>query len=83
MRLSDTSPDAEKMQIEIFRRMGPEKRLRSAAHLSETCRTLLQKGIRKRHPTYTEEQVKLAVIRCLLPEDLFLKAYPDARDILP
>ena len=83
MRSLDTSPDAEKIQIEIFRRMGPEKRLRSAALLSETCRTLLAEGIRKRHPTYDEEQVKLAVIRCLLPEDLFLRAYPGARDILP
>jgi hypothetical protein len=79
----DTSPDAEKVQVDIFRRMGPEERLQSAAHLSETCRTLLAEGIRKRHPNYDEEQVRLAVIRCLLPEDLFLRAYPGGRDILP
>ena len=83
MRLLDTTPDAEKVQIEIFRRMEPEKRLQSAALLSATCRTLLAKGIRKRHPNYDEEQVRLAVIRCILPEDLFLRAYPGARDILP
>ena len=79
----DTSSDAEKVQIEIFRRMDPEKRLRSAALLSQTCRTLLAEGVRKRHPNYDEEQVRLAVIRCLLPQDLFLRAYPNARDILP
>jgi hypothetical protein len=72
MRPFDTSPDAEKIQIEIFRRMEPEGRLQSAALLSETCRTLLAEGIRKRHPTYNEEQVRLALIRCLLQEDLFL-----------
>ena len=72
MRPLDTSPDAEKIQIEIFRRMEPEGRLQSAALLSETCRTLLAEGIRKRHPTYNEEQVRLALIRCLLQEDLFL-----------
>ena len=83
MRPLDTSSDAEKVQIEIFRRMAPEKRLQSAALLSETCRTLIAVGIRKRNPNYTEEQVRLAVIRCFLPEDLFLQAYPDARDILP
>jgi len=83
MRPFDTSPDAEKIQIEIFRRMEPEGRLQSAALLSETCRTLLAEGIRKRHPTYNEEQVRLALIRCLLQEDLFLKAYPGARDIMP
>ena len=83
MRPLDTSLDAEKIQIEIFRRMEPEKRLQSAALLSENCRTLLAEGIRKRHPNYDEEQVRLAVIRCLLPEDLFLQVYPGARDILP
>ena len=83
MRPFDTTADVEKLQIEIFRRMGPEKRLQSGALLSETCRTLLAEGIRKRHPEYDEKQVRLAVIRCLLPEDLFLRAYPNARDILP
>jgi hypothetical protein len=83
MRPFDTSPEAEKVQIEIFRRMDPPKRLESAALLSENCRTLLAVGIRKRHPDYSEEQVRLAVIRCLLPNDLFLRAYPNARYILP
>ena len=83
MRFLDTRSDAEKIQIEIFRRLGPEKRLQSAALLSETCRTLLAEGVRKRHPKYNGEQVRLAVIRCLLPENLFLQAYPNARHILP
>lgn len=83
MRLLDTSPEAEKVQIEIFRRMKPEKRLQAAAILSETCRLLLAEGVRKRHPNYNEEQVRLAVIRCMLPEGLFLQAYPNAKDILP
>jgi len=83
MRPFDTSPDAEKIQIEVFRSMGPGKRLQSAALLSQACRTLLAEGIRKRHPDYSEEQVRLAVIRCLLPESLFLKAYPHACGILP
>jgi hypothetical protein len=83
MRPFDTSPDAEKIQIEVFRSMGPGKRLQSAALLSQACRTLLAEGIRKRHPDYAEEQVRLAVIRCLLPEVLFLKAYPNACGILP
>ena len=83
MRPLDTSPYAEKIQTEIFRQMDPETRLQSAALLSETCSALLAEGIRKRHPNYDEEQVRSAVIRCLLPENLFLQAYSDARDILP
>jgi hypothetical protein len=83
MRPLDTNPDALRVQIEIFQRMEPHQRLQAAALLSETCRCLLAEGIRKRHPNYDEKQVKLAVIRCLLPEDLFLRAYPNARNILP
>jgi hypothetical protein len=83
MRPLDTNPDALRVQIEIFQRMEPHQRLQAAAFLSETCRSLLAEGIRKRHPNYDEKQVRLAVIRCLLPEDLFLRAYPNARNILP
>jgi hypothetical protein len=46
MKSLDTSSDAEKVQMEISRRMDPEKRLQYAALLSETCRTLLGEGIK-------------------------------------
>jgi hypothetical protein len=83
MRPLDTTPEAERIQLEIFRRMGPEKRLKAAIGLSRTCRELLIEGIRRRHPEYDQRQIRLAVIRLILPEKLFLEAYPEARDILP
>ncbi len=83
MRSLDTSSEADDVQLEIFRKMGPEKRLEAGIALSRMCRELMAEGVRKRHPDYSEEQVRLAVIRRLLPEDLFLKAYPAAREILP
>lgn len=79
----DTSPEAEQIQLEIFRRMGPEKRLEAGIALSQTCRKLLPAGVRRRHPEYGEEEIRLAVIRLTLPEELFLAAYPHARHILP
>jgi len=83
MRPLDTSPEAENVQLEVFRRMGPERRLQAGLALSQTCRSLLLEGVRRRHPEYDETQIRLAVIRVMLPEDLFLKAYPQAADILP
>ncbi len=83
MRLLDTSPEAERVQLEIFRRMGPEKRLQAGIALSQICRKLLMEGVRRRHPEYEERQIRLAVIRLMLPEKLFFEAYPEARDILP
>jgi hypothetical protein len=83
MRPLDTTPYAHQVQIEIFRRMRPEERLRSAVSLAQTSRELLKEGVRRRHPDYSEEQVRLAVIRIMLGEDLFLLAYAEAKDALP
>ena len=83
MKPIDTTNQAEQVQLEVFRRMGPEKRLQAGIALSQLCRKLLQEGVRMRHPEYDEREVKLAVIRLILPEDLFLAAYPEGRDIRP
>jgi hypothetical protein len=83
MKPLDTTPEAEKIQLDIFRRMGPERRLQAGLDLSRTCRELLREGVRLRHPEYDERQTQLAIIRLTLPADLFSAAYPEARDILP
>ena len=79
----DTSLEAEEIQLEVFRQMTPEQRLAAGMALSQTCRKLMEEGVRIRHPEYDEWQVKMAVIRLILPGDLFLKAYPHAGTILP
>jgi hypothetical protein len=79
----DTTPHAEQVQLEIFRRMGPERRLQTGIELSQLCRKLLLEGVRMRHPEYDERQAKSAVIRLILPENLFWAAYPEGRDIVP
>ncbi len=83
MKSLDTRKEAENIQLDIFRRMGPEGRLNAGIALSKTCRELLRAGVRSRHPDYDETQLRLAVIRLLLPENLFAAAYPEALDILP
>jgi hypothetical protein len=83
MKRLDTTKEAENIQIEIFRRMGPEGRLRSALHLTRTSHTLLAAGVRNRHPDYTEHQIKLATIKLTLGAKLFASAYPQAKDLLP
>jgi hypothetical protein len=79
----DTSPEAERVQTEIFRRMTPERKLRAAAELRQLVRQSLTEGVRMRHPEYSEEQVRLAMIRLILPEHLFLAVYPHAKEIRP
>jgi hypothetical protein len=77
----DTTPHAEKVQIDVFRCMRPEKRLQKAIDLAQTSRKLLSEGVR--HPRYSEDQVRVAVIRLMIGEELFLAAYHQAKDILP
>jgi hypothetical protein len=79
--ISDTSKEAEQKQIELLRRMTSSERLQIGLDLTATSRALLEQGVRSRHPEYTEDEVRLAVNRLILPEPLFLKAYPQAAGI--
>jgi len=79
----DTTREAERLQVEIFRKMGPEQRLMTALSLARTARALLAEGVRMRHPEYSEVQVNLATIRLTLGDELFARAYPEAGDLQP
>ncbi len=83
MRKFDTLPQMERIQTEILRKVKPEQRLKIALELSETSKKLLEEGVRSRHPEYTEQKIKLAVIRILLGEELFISVYPEAKGIKP
>lgn len=83
MRAKDTTRQAEQIQIEALRRMGPEGRLRAGVSLARASRDLLLTGLRKRHPEFDENQIKMAYLQLVLPRDLFLVAYPEARNVLP
>jgi hypothetical protein len=80
---SDTSREVDQLQLEIFRRMPPERRLQCGLELTRACRSLMREGVRRRHPEYDERRLREAVIRLTLPEDVFRAAYPDATDSLP
>ena len=58
--------------------MPAEKRLELALRMSDTLREVTAAGVRQRHPTYSSDQVRLAVIRLSLGDELFRKVYPDA-----
>jgi hypothetical protein len=79
---ADTTPAAWGVQLDIYRRMAPSRRLELALQMSDSLRRVVASGVRSRHPEYSEEQVRLAVTRLWLGEDLFRKAYPGV-DIAP
>ncbi len=79
---ADTRPEAARVQLEIIRRMPPHRRLEQALAMSDHVRRLVADGARDRHPDYSDEQVRLAVIRISLGDDLFRRAYPGV-DVVP
>jgi hypothetical protein len=74
---ADTSEEAARVQLAVFRRMRPEERLELAFQMTNELRGRLAEGVRQRHPEYSEDQVRLAVIRLTLGDDLFRTVYPD------
>jgi len=77
---TNTPQEIENIQIEILRKMKPEERLETTFGLFEIERKLLIEGIRNRHQQYSGEEVRLALIRIMIPYELFEKAYPQAKE---
>jgi hypothetical protein len=78
----DTSPAAHEAQMECYRRMTPAARIAAAVEMSEDVRAIAAAGIRARHPSYTPGDVRHALHRLILGDDLFRRAWPHA-PILP
>ena len=72
----DTSEDAARVQLGVYRRMAPSERLNVGLELTRISRDLLAQGIRARHPEYSDDEVTWAVIRVWIGRDMFRRAYP-------
>jgi hypothetical protein len=71
MSLSDTTPDAERVQLEVLRRMTEEQRLRIALEMSHATRETVLGRIRAENPGWTDWQVKRELLRLtFLPDPL-------------
>lgn len=71
----DTTPEAHRVQMQVYRRMGPEKRLHRAMEMCDAARQMTRSGIRARHPEYSEQEVSWALFRLLLGDSLYRTAY--------
>lgn len=82
-RSPDTSPDAARVQLEVYRRMQPSERLRVGLELTRISRDLLAQGIRARHPEYSDDDLRWAFLRAWLGADAYARAYPDKPALEP
>ncbi len=71
MPIRDTSQEAERVQLEVFRRMTGEQRLKLALQMSDFARELSLSRIRAEHPQWSDWEVKRELLRLdFLPDAL-------------
>lgn len=75
---SDTSPDVERRQVDLWRRMSPSDKLRLVREMTRAVQELSLAGIRRRHPGASEDECKLRLALLTLGRDLACRVYPDA-----
>jgi hypothetical protein len=66
-----TSPEAEEVQLNVFRRMPAEQRLKLALEMSDFAREISLSRIRAEHPSSSDWEVKREFLRLsFLPDPL-------------
>lgn len=67
---TDTSPEARAVQLELLRRASPTERLERACSLSNGVRRLAIAAIRRRHPEFDEDEVRIKFIELTYGKEL-------------
>ena len=75
MPTSDTSPEAESIQIDLLRKTPTWKRLRVAAEMSETVMLLSRIGVARRNPGATPAELQRLAAEAILGPELALRVY--------
>jgi hypothetical protein len=75
MFTSDTSPEAESIQIDLLRKAPAWKRLRVAAEMSETVMLLSRIGVARRNPGATPVELRRLAAEAILGPDLASRVY--------
>lgn len=71
----DTTAEALAVQFRILRQMDGAGRAAMAFELSNNLRLLVEAGVRHRNPLWDDKAVEWEVIRLMIGDELFRKAY--------
>jgi hypothetical protein len=63
MSVTDTTPRAAAIQLQLYREASPSRRAQIAVELSDAVRETALAGIRRRHPEYSEREVASTFLR--------------------
>ena len=73
--LTDTSPAAERLQIELMRQAPSWRKAYLVGQMTESVRLLALTGLRQRHPQATPEQLRRLLADLWLGPELAARVY--------
>jgi hypothetical protein len=77
---SDTHPKVEALQIQLWRRASPTRKMHMLAQLNASVRMLALAGLRSRYPKANEAELRRRLADLLLGEELARKVYGEMSD---
>ena len=72
---SDTSPEAQRVLYDLYRRMSPARKFELICDTYEMGKQLAMAGLRMRHPNATEDELRRLWARQHLGPELFEEVY--------
>lgn len=72
---SDTHPEMEALQVQLWRQASPTRKMHMLAQLNASVRMLAITGLRGRYPQATEAELRRKLADLLLGKDLARKVY--------
>ena len=70
----DTSPEAERVLFDLYRRLSPSERLQLVFDLQEASDDFALWGIRERHPEADEREQRLRLAALKIERELMIRA---------
>ncbi|MCR9296042.1 MAG: hypothetical protein NXI32_25280 [bacterium] len=67
---TDTSEEAERLQLAILRRMSPIERIQKVCRLSSNLRRMARDAVRRRYPDFDELELRLKFIEITYGKEL-------------
>ncbi len=78
-QLNDTSPEAARVQLDIYRGMSAERKLELVEDANHTARILALAGLAQRHPDDPPERLHRRLFDLVLGPELAERAYGPLR----
>ena len=71
----DTQKEALRRQFDVLRNMGINGRAEMTFELSDNLRSIVEAGIRQRHPDYTQDEIKQAALSLVMDRNIVRQAF--------